>query len=104
MKNKHIGYWNDNKNSFLNLPMPIENSANNDQIVKMLDNLNKLKNKSTTLYYKGSSICRICNCVNGSGEFHYINKGVKYIVPEGIIHYISDHKVLIQDLIDININ
>jgi hypothetical protein len=40
--------------------------------------------------YKGSSICRICGCNNGSEEF---TDGT-YYWPSGYLHYITEHGVV----------
>jgi len=43
--------------------------------------------------YLGSSRCRICNKTNGSKETRITHNGIKFIVPEGYIHYVKDHNV-----------
>jgi len=43
--------------------------------------------------YLGFSQCRICNKKNGSKETHITHNGIKFIVPEGYIHYVKDHNV-----------
>lgn len=44
-------------------------------------------------YYMGNSKCRLCNSRNGSADF---TDGV-YVWPEGLSHYVRDHKVRLPD-------
>jgi hypothetical protein len=47
------------------------------------------KGTRTDRAYMGFSRCRLCGCENGSGE---LTDGV-LIWPEGLAHYVRDHKV-----------
>lgn len=103
-----IGYWyNKNIASTADLPRPVENSATDDEVKKMLHVLEYfIKPNSQMLYCKGISMCRICNCMNHSGEYHkrYKEPGkpmVILIVPEGLKHYVEKHKVLVPELIEL---
>lgn len=103
-----IGYWlNERDMDTARYPYPIANSANDEQVLKMLDAINKIKAKATIRYYKGISMCRCCGCFNHSGEYLYNYKRggstAKYIVvPEGLEHYIKAHRVLVPPLLQIN--
>jgi hypothetical protein len=48
------------------------------------------------LSYMGPSTCRICGCLNGSGE---LTDGV-FIWPEGLSHYVRDHGVTLPDEVE----
>lgn len=103
-----IGYWKNPRDPDTEqYPYPEPNTASDEQVLKMLDALNKIKAKATIRYYKGISMCRICGCMNHAGEYLYTYKrgrdGAKYfVVPEGLEHYIVQHRVLIPELLLIN--
>lgn len=44
--------------------------------------------------YRGSSRCRICNCLNGSAELE--REGYRY--PSGLAHYVREHHVAVPGL------
>lgn len=52
--------------------------------------------------YKGSSKCRLCNCINGSEEYQvFYKKKHVYTIPSGYLHYVQSHSVKPpQDFID----
>lgn len=97
MNKKHIGYWYSKWEP--EYPRPVENSASSEEIHKMLSVYQHFKSKGHERFCKGFSICRICGQLNGSSEFVLKNM----VVPEGLKHYIVDHRVKVQDLLDINI-
>lgn len=97
MNKKYIGYWYSKYEP--EYPMPIENSATDDEIHKMLSVYQYFKSEGHEMFCKGSSVCRLCGKLNGSSEFVFKNM----VVPEGLKHYIVDHRVKVQDLLDINI-
>lgn len=43
--------------------------------------------------YRGWSNCRICNCKNGTRELEIRKDDKLYVIPEGYLHYLIDHKV-----------
>ena len=43
--------------------------------------------------YRGYSNCRICGCRNGSNELEIKKGDTIYMIPEGYLHYLIDHKV-----------
>lgn len=106
-----IGFWYNEKFPEMHrFPKPKENSATPDQVDKMLSIFeNKIIPNATILYCKGTSLCRICGKVNHSGEYHYRYKEkgkpiTIFEIPEGLMHYIKDHKVLVPELFVISTN
>ena len=100
IKITNIGYWYNNQEC-KSFPMPVENSASKEEIEKMLMNYRKFINEKATslLHMRGFSNCRICKCVNGSGEYVRAINGHVVHMPEGIKHYIEHHSVLIPELL-----
>ena len=103
-----IGYWRNERDSeTLDFPVPQENTAAEHEVKQMLYVLdNFIIPNSSTRYYKGISMCRVCGCMNYSGEYEkrYKEHGkpmVIFVVPEGLRHYIEKHKVLIPKLIEL---
>jgi hypothetical protein len=47
-------------------------------------------NNIQTLSYRGLSKCRKCGTSAGSSEWVILNK---YVVPEGVIHYMNEHQI-----------
>jgi hypothetical protein len=48
--------------------------------------------------YFGYSKCRFCHKSNGSHEHTLVNKnGVKFICPQGLLHYYTEHRVQPSD-------
>lgn len=93
-----IGYWYD-PNAKTVYPMPVPNSASENQIHQMLGTLTAASNKAETLYCKGFSTCRICHEPNGSEELCWLFNGNDFRIPSGLLHYITEHKVLVADLL-----
>ena len=88
MTDQHIGYWDANN-------IPVANSATDVQVATMVKNLERFIKGSATIHYRGWSTCRICKKSNGSTEHEKNGIGI----PEGLMHYIVDHKVLVQSLL-----
>lgn len=94
-KVEYIGYWSDGKNDF---PMPIENQVdNNNEAIIKLEAILKLGEE---VCYKGISLCRCCNKMNGNSEFLVKSKDIDYAIPEGYKHYLQEHKIKPSPLID----
>lgn len=97
---RHIeGYWKDPyirsdtpENSELPWPTPsIEVIEQKDEIIRLI----LLKQKSAEVTsYRGISICRLCQKMNGSQEYSYVHNNVEYVWPQGFIHYIEVHNVM----------
>lgn len=102
IKVNNIGYWYNDREA-KDFPMPIANSANPKQLIKMMENLERFNSsvKTNTLFCKGFSICRICGCVNGSSEHVQAVNGTVTRIPDGLRHYIAEHKVLVKELLDL---
>lgn len=108
MKKVNIGYWfNEKDPETIGFPIPVEKSATEDEVKKMLYVLEYFINpNSELLYYKGISMCRVCKCMNYAGEYQkrYKEPGkpmVILVVPEGLKHYVEKHKVLVPELIEL---
>ena len=96
---KYIGYWY-NEREAKDFPKPVENSASEEQIKQMLENLNRFKNSKFTVkqIYKGFSYCRICNEENSSSEYIQTVNGIRIQIPYGLEHYIIKHRVFVPEL------
>lgn len=95
--NKYVeGYWfNSISEQTSTFPFPKET----EKIVD-INFLNKLKNCMSILKkidYCGPSMCRICKQCNGNIEYELIENDVKYLFPEGVMHYYQDHNVQPSD-------
>ena len=97
-KPTRLGFWYSRNEP--DLPMPIAESASKLQVKTMLGVLTKLEEQSTQAYYRGWSTCRICGKPNGSAEFRHPS-GLAF--PEGLRHYVEQHRVLVSDLLNLNV-
>jgi hypothetical protein len=89
-KNIAIGYWGFEFDK--DHAMPVADTARPDQA----EMIAKLKVAMATGYwqqYRGWSNCRLCGKSNGSKELEIIRGNVKYLIPEGYLHYLVDHNV-----------
>ena len=86
---KEIGYWRKTEDSNEDLPWPIIRKLPPETKQKIKDFLEKGE-----LYaaWRGSSSCRICGKTNGSTCL----KNGNFIYPEGYLHYILDHDVMVD--------
>ena len=73
------------------LPMPIEGSLTDAQAVALASWLSKGQRSAN---YMGMSSCRICGRLNGSADM--VRDG--YVYPEGLLHYVLDHRVAVPGL------
>ncbi len=90
MKQKRIeGYWYNDYNG-QQYPMPVANDLPFVGKDEFLSRLSALENIARLTAYRGFSMCRICNCRNGSEEYELGN----WVWPQGYSHYIKDHNVL----------
>lgn len=81
-----IGYWG------WHSEQPIPDTACHDQD----EIISKLKNALANGFlesYRGSSNCRLCGKQNGWRELKVIKGSKTYLVPEGYLHYLEDHRV-----------
>jgi hypothetical protein len=82
-----IGFWKSKEQP--DLPMPEARTENwRHQNSFMLD-LMALQEQLPRAMFRGMSRCRICNKMNGCGEYTF--KGFKW--PEGLLHYVKEHNV-----------
>ena len=85
-----IGYWrhkDDNEGAW---PEPYTERKDQDEIV---DRLKAAMVTGFLVSYRGSSNCRLCGKLNGWHELEIIRGSTKWIIPEGYVHYLEDHRV-----------
>jgi hypothetical protein len=70
---------------------PSADQVQRERIAQILDD-----GRRTDRVYMGYSRCRLCDSINGSGEF---TDGV-FIWPEGLSHYIRRHQIRLPDAIE----
>lgn len=83
------GYWYNPYNATA-YPMPVANETPFDGKETFLSRLALLEEKANVVYFKGFSICRICNCANGNREYNLEN----WHWPQGYRHYVETHNVI----------
>ena len=88
-------YWYGTDEESKKYPMPVENSWNDtpERKEEFLKKLRALLSKSSAIHYKGFSTCRLCGKVNGSQEFEVRTELMTFYIPEGYLHYLTDHNV-----------
>jgi hypothetical protein len=82
---KYEGYWYNSSNTNLPNPKP-KNYPVEPEFLEKLKLVQKLAEK---VYYRGWSMCRCCDKVNGSFEYEF--RG--WVWPEGYEHYLVEHNV-----------
>lgn len=90
---KYEGYWRsseDEKNSDLPWPRPSDTKCSSDFIDKLKY---VLSHSVEGKRYRGYSNCRLCGGLNGTREYLPMINEVRYVVPEGYLHYLEDHNV-----------
>jgi hypothetical protein len=85
------GYWFNSNDEQRLLPFPKKTDVNVD--TDFLEKLEITMSKYKPIMYFGPSGCRICNEYCGSLEYVINNDNVKFIFPEGIMHYYKEHNV-----------
>jgi len=93
-----IGYWR-NVFSAPDLPIPIADSATPEEVRIMLERLDLLIRRASVREHGGNSICRICNCENGSSDYTVVLHHKKIVFPYGLRHYIEHHGVVVKELL-----
>ena len=85
------GFWYEGSGSSLPKPIALtEPWKNKSKFLKALSGLeSRVREHGRIRRYKGGSICRICECRNGSTEFEF--KGWTW--PVGFEHYVEAHNV-----------
>lgn len=86
------GFWYEGAKSSLPKPIALlEPWKDKGRFLKALAELeSRVREHGRVKRYKGESMCRICECRNGSTEFEF--KG--WVWPVGFRHYVKDHNVL----------
>jgi len=111
----YIGYWRRNQDGTRkpftqedsHLPFPEADTLTEQAVQHSLRCLDVLENHPDVkdIGYMGSSKCRICSCMNGSHEFVLEREGTQYHWPQGLRHYITEHRVALPDALwDIRVN
>lgn len=90
------GYWSNEENPQYPTPFERKNVTIDRYFINKLKNAGKYI-KVDEKIYRGFSKCRICGKLNGAGECSITKNGIKYIYPNGIIHYYEDHGVKPSD-------
>jgi len=89
------GFWYDDrdffKDDFTNLPYPKEST--NEIDIEFIEKYKKVVEKCDYFSYMGNSICRLCKQDNGNNEYEIVEDDIKYIFPEGILHYYENHNI-----------
>jgi len=85
-----IGYWRSRFEE--DLPMPVADTQRQDQ-AEIIAKLKAAMAAGYMTQYRGSSDCRLCGKSNGSREWEVIRGDTKYLVPEGYVHYLEEHRV-----------
>lgn len=89
------GYWRQSQDSSSELPWPEPCTDAiwpllKDNFIVRLEALElRLSSEGKQKFYRGSSICRLCKCINGSREYYTD----EWRWPEGYLHYIKEHNV-----------
>lgn len=85
-----IGYWRhqDDKEG----AWPEANTERPDQDA-VIDRLKEAVRKGFVIGYRGWSNCRLCGKINGSRELEIIRGDTKWVIPEGYVHYLEEHRV-----------
>jgi hypothetical protein len=85
------GFWYSKNEP--NLPMPLHSDKEWEGKKKFLNKLKLVQERIRQQFYKGSSVCRICNERNGFGEYRFKDRYFDVVWPEGFIHYIEKHNI-----------
>jgi len=48
----------------------------------------------------GLHTCEICGCESGHGRFFVEDPGTRYVLPNLIFHYISEHQYRLPDIVE----
>lgn len=95
----YVGYWAEKTDD--EFPVAVANTATDEQIEKMLEEIENFKLRSISVHTKGISRCRLCGCQNGSIEYMFVKRGKSVHLPEGITHYIQEHRVLVPTVLNL---
>lgn len=103
------GYWFESDNKII-YPAPKAELKKDKEFVTIFKKILDLNMKYLSEYdlggcidinpriyremYLGYSECRMCDkSLNGCGEYEFVLDGIKYIFPEGYLHYVDKHNV-----------
>lgn len=89
------GYWSSPNNIYETKKYPYPKSSDEKVSKEFINKLEQILKSSDTNKnsYFGFSICRLCGCNNGAGEYKIKKNNITFTVPEGLIHYYKDHNV-----------
>lgn len=97
---QYIGYWNNEQNQYPSFPFPKEQEKRD--ISKDIQKIDQLFKLARPLYTKGMSTCRCCNKINSSVEYELqLSKNEFVIISGGYKHYIEEHFIELDPMIDI---
>lgn len=94
----HVGYWSSENGRSVaeGLPWPEAGTLKTDhQVHEALGALSILESRKDIHHvrFMGVSKCRLCGIDNGNGEMWLPVGSVIYCWPEGLKHYIAEHRV-----------
>ena len=84
-----VGYWRDHAEEDSDLPWPIHSDTAFDGKDYFLKKLSEVEDLSNKIGYRGMSMCRCCNKINGSVTHVYGG----YAWPSGYAHYVEQHNI-----------
>jgi hypothetical protein len=98
-----LGYWRQRQDGLRemfhpadsHLPWPEANILTDQEVQYALGTLSLLENHRDIKIdsYRGYSGCRLCGRLNGTREFSLTKNDIEYRWPEGLKHYIAEHRV-----------
>lgn len=86
---KPFGFWYSQWEPGFPLPATSD-YARADELAYSLE---LIESKAIEERYRGFSICRICQCMNGISTFIYKKGEDTYIWPSGFRHYLTAHRI-----------
>jgi hypothetical protein len=86
-----IGFWYSETEPFYPKPVANKSTFSKEELEDIEKYLTSEEHYVTQ--YKGFSLCRICNKMNGTKS---LSDG-KFIWPSGYIHYIREHKIWVPE-------
>lgn len=92
MQIRKEGYWFESFRKDSPYPMPVPDPNFDEWVERQLfiDSLKRVEDElATSVAYRGSSRCRLCDCQNGYHEFNFLS----WQWPSGFSHYIREHNV-----------
>jgi hypothetical protein len=87
-----VGYWFE-KGGDETLPKPVAREKPWKGRRDFLAALAEVEAIATKNHYRGFSLCRVCECRNGTADFRLAKKHGNFVWPSGFAHYVKAHNV-----------